>query len=116
MSKDWQVSANSIGMSLEILHRVASMTSGGCDTLPHNGAVITLLAVCGLTRRQSYPDIGMITLIKTMAVFSVILLYHATDFTDPGNRPLQYQTGQPFPGREMQRSPGMGNRVFPGIG
>ncbi len=78
MSGDRPARANSIGMSPEILHRVASMASGGCDTLPHNGAVITLLAVCGLTHRQSYPDIGMITLIKTMAVFSIILLYHAT--------------------------------------
>lgn len=54
------------------------MASVVCDTLLHNGAVITLLAVCGLTHRQSYPDIGMITLIKTMAVFSMILLYHLT--------------------------------------
>jgi H+/gluconate symporter-like permease len=78
MSKDWLAWANAIGMSPEILHRVASMASGGCDTLPHNGAVITLLAVCGLTHKQSYPDIGMITVIKTTGVFVVILLYHLT--------------------------------------
>jgi H+/gluconate symporter-like permease len=78
MSKDWLAWANSIGMSPEILHRVASMASGGCDSLPHNGAVITLLAVCGLTHKQSYPDIGMITLIKTLMVFVVILLYTLT--------------------------------------
>lgn len=78
MSKDWLAWANSIGMSPEILHRVASMASGGCDTLPHNGAVITLLAVCGLTHKQSYPDIGMITLIKTSMVFVVILFYALT--------------------------------------
>ena len=78
MSKDWLAWANSIGMSPEILHRVASMASGGCDTFPHNGAVITLLAVCGLTHKQSYPDIGMITLIKTSAVFVVILFYALT--------------------------------------
>ena len=78
MSKDWLAWANSIGMSPEILHRVASMASGGCDTMPHNGAVITLLAVCGLTHKQSYPDIGMITLIKTAGVFAVILLYTLT--------------------------------------
>jgi H+/gluconate symporter-like permease len=78
MSKDWLAWANSIGMSPEILHRVASMASGGCDTMPHNGAVITLLAVCGLTHKQSYPDIGMITVIKTAGVFLVILLYTLT--------------------------------------
>ena len=78
MSKDWLAWANSIGMSPEILHRVAAMASGGMDSLPHNGAVITLLAVCGLTHKQSYPDIGMITLIKTLMVFAVILLYSVT--------------------------------------
>lgn len=78
MSKDWLAWANSIGMSPELLHRVAAMASGGCDSLPHNGAVITLLAVCGLTHKQSYPDIGMITLIKTLMVLAVILLYLVT--------------------------------------
>lgn len=78
MSKDWLAWANSVGLSPEILHRVASMASGGCDTLPHNGAVITLLAVCGLTHKQSYLDIGAITVIKTSMVFVIILLYAIT--------------------------------------
>jgi H+/gluconate symporter-like permease len=61
--------AQAQGISPELLHRIASMASGGMDTLPHNGAVITLLAITGLTHRQSYPDIFVITLIKTAAVF-----------------------------------------------
>ena len=78
MSKDWLAWANSIGMSPEILHRVASMASGGCDTMPHNGAVITLLAVCGLTHKTSYIDIFAMTVIKTFMVFVVIALYLLT--------------------------------------
>jgi H+/gluconate symporter-like permease len=78
MSKDWLAWANSIGMSPEILHRVASMASGGCDTMPHNGAVITLLAVCGLTHKTSYLDIFAMTIIKTFMVFVVIALYLLT--------------------------------------
>lgn len=78
MSKDWLAWANSIGMSPEILHRVASMASGGMDTLPHNGAVITLLAVCGLTHRDSYGDIFAMTCIKTSMVFLVILFHSIT--------------------------------------
>ena len=78
MSKDWLAWANSIGMSPEILHRVASMASGGCDTMPHNGAVITLLAVCGLTHKTSYLDIFAMTVIKTGMVFVVIALYLLT--------------------------------------
>lgn len=77
MAKDWLAWANSIGMSPEILHRVASMASGGMDTLPHNGAVITLLAVCGLTHKDSYGDIFVLTVLKTLMVFVIILL-HAT--------------------------------------
>jgi H+/gluconate symporter-like permease len=63
---------------LEVLHRVAAMASGGMDTLPHNGAVITLLAVTGLTHREAYKDIFCITLIKTLAVFVVIATFYAT--------------------------------------
>jgi H+/gluconate symporter-like permease len=59
----------------EVMHRIISMASGGMDTLPHNGAVITLLAVTGLTHRQSYRDIFAVTVIKTLAVFFVIALY-----------------------------------------
>jgi H+/gluconate symporter-like permease len=64
--------ATSVGVDPELLHRIASMSAGGMDTLPHNGAVITLLAICGLTHRQSYPDIFAITVIKTLAVPLVI--------------------------------------------
>lgn len=78
MSKDWIAWANSIGMSPEVLHRVASMASGGMDTLPHNGAVITLLAVCGLTHRQSYGDIFAMTVIKTIMCFVIILIHSIT--------------------------------------
>lgn len=61
--------ANAAGISPELLHRIASMASGGMDTLPHNGAVITLLAITGLTHRQSYKDIFAITVLKTATVF-----------------------------------------------
>ena len=62
-------------ISPEVMHRVIAMASGGMDTLPHNGAVITLLAVTGLTHRQSYGDIFMITIIKSLAVLVVIGIY-----------------------------------------
>ncbi|MCM3178830.1 GntP family permease [Cytobacillus horneckiae] len=61
--------ANALGISPELLHRIASMASGGMDTLPHNGAVITLLAITGLTHRQSYGDIFALTILKTVTVF-----------------------------------------------
>ena len=78
MADTFIANANAAGIPMEVLHRVAAMASGGMDTLPHNGAVITLLAVCGLTHRQSYKDIFAITLIKTAAVFIIIGVYYAT--------------------------------------
>ncbi|HEU4533846.1 MAG TPA: GntP family permease, partial [Polyangiaceae bacterium] len=64
MGQRYLEQANQLGIPAEVLHRVASMASGGMDTLPHNGAVITLLAVTGLTHRQSYGDIFAMTIIK----------------------------------------------------
>ena len=78
MADQFIAAANAADIPLEVLHRVASMASGGMDTLPHNGAVITLLAVTGLTHKQSYGDIFVITCIKTLAVFLIIAVYYAT--------------------------------------
>lgn len=62
----------------EVMHRVIAMASGGMDSLPHNGAVITILAVTGLTHKQSYRDIFAVTVIKTVACFFVIGVYSLT--------------------------------------
>ena len=78
MGKYWLQWSQTIGMSPEVLHRVAAMASGGIDTLPHNGAVITLLLVCGLTHRDSYKDILAMTAVKTIMVFVVIAIYSFT--------------------------------------
>lgn len=78
MADSFIANANAAGIPMEVLHRIAAMASGGMDTLPHNGAVITLLAVTGLSHRQSYKDIFAITLIKTTSVFVVIGLFYLT--------------------------------------
>jgi H+/gluconate symporter-like permease len=70
--------AQAAHIPMEVLHRVVAMASGGMDTLPHNGAVITLLAVTGLTHRESYREIFAVTVIKTLAVFFVIGVFYAT--------------------------------------
>ncbi|MYN08282.1 GntP family permease [Pseudoduganella aquatica] len=77
MSDTFIQAATAAHIPMEVLHRVAAMASGGMDTLPHNGAVITLLAVSGLTHKVSYGDIFAVTCIKTMAVFVVIGTYYA---------------------------------------
>jgi H+/gluconate symporter-like permease len=78
MADSFIAAAETAKIPLEVLHRIASMASGGMDTLPHNGAVITLLAVTGLTHKEAYKDIFAITLIKSAAVFFVIGVFYLT--------------------------------------
>lgn len=66
--------ANDLGINLQVLHRVIAVASGGMDTLPHNGAVITLLAVTGMTHKESYVDIGMNTVIIPLIACVVIII------------------------------------------
>ena len=51
------------GIDPEVLHRVAAMASISFDSMPHNGAIITLLLVTGLTHRESYKDIFVVTVL-----------------------------------------------------
>lgn len=69
---------NQAGIPLAVAHRVAAMASGGMDSLPHNGAVITAMFVTGLTHRQAYMPILALTGIKTAAVPLVIAFYYLT--------------------------------------
>ncbi|RSL31948.1 GntP family permease [Salibacterium salarium] len=63
------------GISPEAFHRVASLASGGLDALPHNGAVLTLFAVTGMTHKDCYKDIFVVAvLIPIISVAVVILL------------------------------------------
>jgi len=47
MADQFKAAALASHIPLEVLHRVAAMAAGGMDTLPHNGAIITLLAITG---------------------------------------------------------------------
>lgn len=66
--------ANALNISPEIIHRVVSISSGSLDTLPHNGAVITLLAICGLTHKDSYKDIFMVSLLSPLAAVVLVIV------------------------------------------
>ncbi|WP_445157301.1 GntP family permease [Halomonas sp. E14] len=60
------------GISPDLLHRVTAVATGGLDALPHNGAVITLLSICGLTHRQAYLDIAAVAVVGP--IISLIVL------------------------------------------
>ena len=63
-----------LNISPEIMHRIASLASGGLDTLPHNGAVITTLAICGLTHKDSYKDIFVTSVIIPIFVTALVVI------------------------------------------
>lgn len=64
--------AMQIGLNPEYLHRIASVASGGLDTLPHNGAVLTLLAVSNCTHKESYWDVCVTSCIIPVIVSLVL--------------------------------------------
>ncbi len=67
--------AGELGIDPALLHRVAVIASGTLDSLPHNGAVVTLLAVCGSTHSKSYFDIVMVAIVSAiLALVAVIVL------------------------------------------
>lgn len=73
LGEDLKTMAADQGIAMEAMHRVTAMASGGLDSMPHNGAVITLLLVCGMTHRESYKDVGMISLVIPVAVTAVVI-------------------------------------------
>jgi len=61
-----------MGIEPETLHRMATMASGGFDSLPHCGAVVAMLTITQLSHREAYRDVGIITVVIPVA--SILLL------------------------------------------
>jgi H+/gluconate symporter-like permease len=61
-----------------LMHRVAVIGSGTLDSLPHNGAVVTLLAVCGSTHRESYLDIVMVAVVGAIIALAAVIVLGST--------------------------------------
>jgi H+/gluconate symporter-like permease len=66
------------GIDPALMHRVAAIGSGTLDSLPHNGAVVTLLAVCGSTHRESYLDIVMVGIVGAIVALVVVIALGST--------------------------------------
>jgi hypothetical protein len=62
------------GIDPALMHRVAAIGSGTLDSLPHNGAVVTLLAVCGSTHGKSYLDIFMVAIVGALLALAAVIL------------------------------------------
>jgi H+/gluconate symporter-like permease len=70
--------AATTGLDPALMHRVAVIGSGTLDSLPHNGAVVTLLAVCGSTHRDSYFDIVMVAIVGAIIALVAVIALGAT--------------------------------------
>ena len=66
--------ASQTGINPALMHRVAVIGSGTLDILPHNGAVITMLTICGSTHRDSYFDIVMVGIVSAVAALVAVIL------------------------------------------
>ncbi len=66
------------GIHPELLHRVTAIATGGLDSLPHNGAVITLLSVCKMTHQEAYKDIFVVACLIPILALIVILILAGT--------------------------------------
>ncbi|HEY2000679.1 MAG TPA: hypothetical protein VGG80_00095 [Acidobacteriaceae bacterium] len=65
--------ATDMSIHPELMHRVAAISSGALAMLPHNGAVVTLLAICGATQRGSYREIMMVGLVGPLIALVVVI-------------------------------------------
>jgi H+/gluconate symporter-like permease len=66
--------ASELGIDPALMHRVAVIGAGALDSLPHNGAVVTLLAVCGTTHRESYLDIVMVAIVGAIIALAAVIV------------------------------------------
>ncbi len=57
-----------MGIEPQVLHRIATIASGGFDSLPHSGGVVAMLTITGLTHKQAYKDVGIITVVIPVIV------------------------------------------------
>ena len=78
MGEYYARAAEAAQISPEIMHRIAAMGSAAMDILPHNGAVITLLAICKLTHKQSYFDLFMVGSVTAFAASLLVLGLYLT--------------------------------------
>lgn len=78
LGDQWAAMATAQGIPLEVLHRIVSVASIGIDPVPHCGALVTMLAICGLTHKESYFDIIVLMVMKFFVPYVCILFYMLT--------------------------------------
>jgi H+/gluconate symporter-like permease len=62
------------GINPELMHRITTISAGTLDALPHNGTVLILLSISGLTHRESYLDMVMTVIVSCIIALVAILV------------------------------------------
>ena len=65
--------AQTLGIDPALMHRVSVIGAGTLDSLPHNGAVVTLLAVCGSTHREGYMNIVVVGIVGPIIALAAVI-------------------------------------------
>lgn len=78
LGDQWAQMATAAGIPLEVLHRIVAVSSIGIDPVPHAGALVTLLAICGLSHKESYADIIVLMGMKFLVPFLCVMFYMLT--------------------------------------
>ncbi|MCB8822026.1 GntP family permease [Microvirga rosea] len=58
----------------ELMHRITTMSAGTFDALPHNGTVLLLLQISGLTHGESYLDMVMTVIVSCIIALVAVLI------------------------------------------
>jgi len=74
LGETYMALATDLGIDPALMHRVSVIGAGTLDMLPHNGAVVTLLAVCGTTHRESYRDIVMVAIVGALIALAAVIV------------------------------------------
>ena len=78
LGDQWAAMAQAQGITLDALHRITAIASVGIDPVPHCGALVTLLAICGLTHKEAYFDIVVLMVLKFFVPFLCVIFYMLT--------------------------------------
>jgi H+/gluconate symporter-like permease len=73
LGESYMALAAQTGINPALMHRVAVIGSGTLDILPHNGAVVTLLVLCGSSHRESYLDIVMVGIVSSLLALAAVI-------------------------------------------
>jgi len=66
-----------MGIEPEVLHRIATLASGGFDSLPHCGAIVVMMTIMGLSYRTAYRDIAIVTIVVPVAATLAVIVLAA---------------------------------------